>query len=141
MGALIRKLARWRTSPRIATAMEMACLAPALALLVAGLLTWGGYFWLSRQIQAAADDALAAAVAEINVDAREGKAKAEAERALAASAALGSGTMQVSVVTQPRRLTVLLIYDASRSPMFALGRLMPMPSPMIVRSASRRLAS
>lgn len=141
MGALLEKFGRWRTSPRLAAAVEVACLIPAAALLVVGLIAWGGYFWIAREIQAVADDALAAAVAEMNVEAREGSAKAEAARALATRSALLPGSMRLSVVSHPTELTVLLVYDASRSPMFALSRLMPMPSPVIVRSASERLSA
>lgn len=141
MGAMLGKLGKWRTSPRLAAAVEFACLAPAVVLTIVGSIAWGGYFWLTHEIQAVANDALAAAVAELNVDDRESRAKAEAERALAARSNVLPGAMRLSVVSQPTKLTVLLVYDASRAPMFALRRLMPMPSPLIVRSASERLSA
>ncbi|MFN3522389.1 MAG: hypothetical protein ACK4YQ_09080 [Phenylobacterium sp.] len=141
MGAWLGKIGRWRSSPRVAVAVEAACLAPALALLVLGASAWGGYFMLAHELQLVADDALAAAVAELDVENRERSAWAEAERHLTRHGGLAPDAMRLSVMAQPRQLTIMVVYDASRSPVFAFARLMPMPSPTIVRSASGRLDS
>jgi hypothetical protein len=140
MGAVFGQIGRWRASARVAKAVELACLVPAFVLLAAGLATWGGHFWLSHELQLVADHALAAASGELNLDSRESRARVEAEEAIAERAGLSAGLMRLSVVSTPRRLTVLLVYDASRTPMFALGRLLPGPSPVIVRSASGDVA-
>lgn len=115
-------------------------MAPAVSLLVLGLCAWGGYYWLGRQVQAVADEALAAAASELDSNAREGRAKAVAAKALLLHWPLSPSAMQLSVASRSDRLTVLMVYDVSRSPLFALEDVLPMPSPLIARSASEVMA-
>lgn len=139
MSARSKGTGPYRVSPRLALAIEAACLAPALGLLVLALVSWSGQAWYSRQVQHIADAALAAAVAEADVAARESRARAAAERALATRLHLPPGAMRLSLVSHSQRLTVLLVCDADRRSRSALGWLTPASSPTIVRQASGRV--
>lgn len=115
--------------------MEIAFVAPAALLLLVGLGSWAGYYWLAREVQHLADDALLAAVVTPYAWERRDLALAMAQRSLARSG-LGEAPLDLTVASRSGRITVQLIYDASDAPVFALARLMPMPSPTIVRLAS-----
>jgi Flp pilus assembly protein TadG len=136
MGLLNRLFAHSRGSPRRAAILELAFVAPALALLLIGLVGWTGYFILARQVQKLADDALLAAAVTPYPRERQDLARAMAVMSLKQSK-LAPAPMDLMVVTRGGRITVQLVYDASEAPLFALARLMPMPSPTIVRLASR----
>lgn len=138
MGYLGRLFARWSGSPRRAFAMELAFVAPALALTLIGLTGWIGYFVLAQQVQDLADDALLAAAVTPYPRERQDLASAMAELSLKRSR-LAPAPMDLMVISSGHRITVQLIYDASKAPLFTLARLMPMPSPTIVRLASRSL--
>lgn len=122
---------QFRTQPGRALAFEIACLVPALALLAVAGFGWGGYFWLQDRVQAAADRALAAAVAEPDPGRRPGLARAAAQRVL------GAPPADLELLTDRKgRPTVRIVYDA-RSQRQDWGRLAPMPPAVIVRLASR----
>lgn len=129
----------YRVSPRLALAIEIACLTPALGLMILALVAWSGQVWYSRQVQHVADVALAAAVAEADVAARESRARAAAEQALSTRLHLPPRAMRLSLVSHSQRLTVLLVCDAARRPRSGLGWLSPASSSTIVRQASGRV--
>jgi len=135
MGLLNRLFAHSRGSPRRAAILELAFVMPAVALFLVGLVGWTGYFILAGQVQKLADDALLAAVVTPYPRERQDLARAMAAMSLKHSS-LAPAPMDLMVVTRGDRITVQLVYDASETPLFALARLMPMPSPTIVRLAS-----
>lgn len=123
---------QFRTRPRRALAVEIACLAPAVAILAAAGFGWGSYFWLQSRVQAAADRALEAAMAAPDPIHRRALALAAAERLL------GPRLMDVEVLTERGgRPTLRIAYDASGASVFGMTRLAPMPPAVIVRVASR----
>ena len=124
-------LSQFRSSPRRALAVEIACLVPALALVAIAGFGWGGYFWLQQRVQTAADHALDAALAAPDIHQRLGLARAAAARVLEAP------VFDLELRNERGRPTLRLAYDASASPIFALSRVSAMPPPVIVRLASR----
>ncbi|HEX5379559.1 MAG TPA: TadE/TadG family type IV pilus assembly protein [Phenylobacterium sp.] len=122
--------ARFRSAPRRTLLLELAFLTPAFGLLALGGFEWGGYFWLQHRVQTAADRALAAAISAPDIGLRQSLARTAAERVLA------DGVSDVSLSVGPGGPSLRLAYDASASPIFMIGRLIPLPSPVIVRLAS-----
>ncbi len=112
--------------------MEIACLVPALAFVAVAGYGWGGYFCLQHRVQAAADQALDAALATPDVARRQLAAR------MAAGQALGVQVFELDLQSGAGRPTLRIAYDASHSPVFALARLVAMPPSVIVRQASRR---
>jgi hypothetical protein len=131
MEKLAGLFAHLRASPRRALLLEAAFLTPAFGLLALGGFEWGGYFWLQHRVQAAADQALAAALSTPNPEHRQHLARAVAERVLT------GGISDLRLQAGPGGATLRLAYDASASPIFALGNIVPLPPPVIVRLASR----
>jgi Flp pilus assembly protein TadG len=129
MEKLVGLFATFRTSPRRALLVEVAFLTPAFALLALGGYEWGGYFWLQHRVQQVANQALAVAMASPNPEFRQSLARSAAERQLPDR--IADLTFQVAA----GRPTVRLAYDASGSPIFAAGRIVPLPPPIIVRLA------
>jgi Flp pilus assembly protein TadG len=123
---------QFRTQPRRALAVEIACLAPALALVAVAGFGWGGYFCLQSRVQTAANQALEAAMAAPDQVHRRAWALAAAERAL------GPRLMDLEMMTEPDgRPTLRIAYDASGAPVFGMARFAPRPPAVIVRQASR----
>jgi Flp pilus assembly protein TadG len=129
MDKLAGLFATFRSSPRRALLVEVAFLTPAFALLALGGYEWGGYFWLQHRVQQAADHALAAALAAPDPDTRQSLARKAAERILRDKVA------DLSLEVGVGRPSLRLAYDASASPIFAAGRIVPLPPPVIVRLA------
>lgn len=129
MEKLVGLFATFRSSPGRALLVEVAFLTPAFALLALGGYEWGGYFWLQHRVQQAADQALAVAMASPNPEHRQSVARSAAERLLPDR--IADLTFQVTA----GRPTLRLAYDASGSPIFAAGRIVPLPPPIIVRLA------
>lgn len=114
---------------------DLILLLPGLLLLAGCGFTWGGYFWLSSRVQAAADQALRAAVAA------RGPAEADRAARAAAQGALSAPLTDLVIEQEPRRLRVRLSYDLSDNPVFAVRGLTPLPSPIIMRAAEGPIAA
>lgn len=126
-----------RGSPDWASAVVLVCLAPAILVLLFEFVAWTGCFWLGQELQKVADEALAVAVSSQDPGQGEQRARAQAERALAGRLRLPPDSMALTFQSQAGRLSVLLVCDASEAPLFALQRLLPMPSPSFVRLATQ----
>lgn len=131
MEKLVGRLTQLQTSPRRAVLVEVAFLVPAFSLLALGGFEWGGYFWLQHRAQTAADLALEAALSAPNPLHRAGLARAAAARVL------GNDVVDLSLEADMGPPTVRVAYDASASPIFAVGRMVALPPPIIVGMASR----
>ncbi len=129
---LANTFVQFRTSPRRALAVELACLAPALALVAVAGFDWGGYFCLQQRVQAAAEQALDAALATRDPVAGRSRALAAAERVL------GAPVFDLDLRTgRGQRPTLRIAYDASQAQLFGGAPIAPMPPRVIVRLASR----
>jgi Flp pilus assembly protein TadG len=121
-----------------ATALEFAIIAPVFVMLLLGICTWGGYFWLSHSVQQLANDAARASLGGLSSAERKSLAQASLTTDIAQYAPLSAARANLAVQDSSQVLTVSVIYDASDSPFFALSTLVPMPSSLINRSATIR---
>lgn len=136
MGSLSRIFVKLHASPRRAAMLEICLLTPAALLLIAGLISLTGYFYLARRVQDVAEQAAQAAAAgpaAARLEIARVRVQQELERR-----GMAQGASFVSLSDEGGRLRLQLSYDASRSPVFVLDGLMPMPSSTIVRSAAFR---
>ena len=121
-------------------AIEFAIVGPVLILLVMGMLSYGGYFWLAHSIQQTANDSARAAVAGLNASERQSLAQATMTTDLANSDALAASHATLTVdSSDSTAIAVTVSYDASSTPYFALNKLLPMPSSTITRTATVKL--
>lgn len=107
--------------------------APALALAGGQLAAWGGYWWLSGRVQAAADDGVRMVQTSADPEAQEELALRAAARRLP-----GDARDQASRVTVQRRRDHILVqvsYDASDWWIYRLRSIVPTPPRTVVRIA------
>jgi Flp pilus assembly protein TadG len=140
MDSLSRLFVRLRSSPRRAVLVEIAFIAPAMALILSFTLCQLCYFRLSSQIQQTADRALAAAQRAPDDATRESRARTAVQDELA-RLGLAPRVVEVTLQGPAHDLSVILTYDASTTPIFALNAFMPMPSATIIRLAKSNLRS
>lgn len=114
---------------------DLALLLPGLFLLAWAGFTWGGYFWLTGRVQAAAEQA-AYAVATAPAD----RNPLQVARS-AAGQVLAAPITDLSVDRQGQSLRVQVTFDLSDNPVFAIRGLTPLPSPLIARAAEAPIAA
>lgn len=131
--------AEWRRCERGAAAVEFAIIGPVLILLIVGIMSYGGYFWIAHSVQQAANDAARAAIAGLNDAERRALATATLQREIAGTPAMRAEATHVEVQRGDDSLTVLVRYDASGNVFWAFSGLLPMPSPQVERGATIRL--
>lgn len=120
------RVGRWR---------DLALLVPGLLLLAWIGFSWGGYFWLSGRVQAAANlAARAAAGAPLRAD------PGPAAR-VAARRELSAPLIDIAAVREAGLVRVRVSFDLSDNPIFAVRGLTPLPSPVIVRAAEAPIAA
>jgi Flp pilus assembly protein TadG len=122
-----------------AAVVEFAILSPLLIAMLAGILAFGEYFWMSHTVQQAANDAARAAVAGLDAPERSSLVDASVAVSVANSGFMQGSRTHTSVVDSPNTITVTLSYDSSDMPIWALNRLVPMPQSTIARTASVRM--
>ena len=115
--------------------VEFALLAPLLLLMLLGILSYGGYFWMAHSLQQAANDAARATIAGLDSDERRLLARQRAEALLARNDGIAPGRSVVDLSEQGDIVTVELSYDASDSVFMRLP-LVPMPDAVIRRRAA-----
>lgn len=119
-----------------AAALEFAFVTPLLVLLLLGIVSYGGYFWMAHTVQETANDAARAAVAGLDPTERDQFARSSFDQNIIS---LGAGAPAASTLTVEEsagRLKVSVSYDANGSPFYALRSLVPLPNALIRRSAS-----
>jgi len=133
----VARLFSLRRSPRLALAVEIAFVTPALFLLAIAGYAWGGYLLLNHQVQAAAEQALVSVGGIGDPGERERRARSVVAHILASGVSMAPGRSELAIESRANRMTVTVIYDASRSPIFAIRRILALPPPMITGIASR----
>lgn len=114
---------------------DLALLLPGLLLLAWAGFTWGGYFWLTGRVQAAADRAAqAVALAPSGLDPLR-LARAAAEPLVSAPLA------DLSVDQDGGVVRVRISFDLSNNPVYAIRGPTPLPSPIITRAAEAPIAA
>jgi Flp pilus assembly protein TadG len=123
-----------------AAAVEFAFVGPLIVVMLLGIMSYGGYFWLAHSVQQLANDGARAAVAGLSATERQQLARSTVSAEIADYAFLTATGLVTTVTTDTTSMTVSLAYNASQTPFFALGSLVPMPSSTITRTATIKLA-
>ncbi len=119
-------------------AIEFAIVGPLLVLMIAAVLSYGGYFTMAHAVQQLANDAARATVAGMSDSERQTLA-AGCISAELPTYGFAPSAVQLSFSDQAQVATVSLSYDSSSNPIWSLRGLLPMPPPVIVRSAAIQL--
>ncbi|WP_253200953.1 TadE/TadG family type IV pilus assembly protein [Sphingomonas quercus] len=121
-----------------AAAVEFALVAPVLLAMLAGIVAYGGWFWMAHYLQQAANDGARAALAGLTASERQTIANATVLADLATAGNLDPAKAAVSVEETSETVVIRIRYDARNNPFFAF-RLIPMPPRTIRASAAVRL--
>lgn len=122
-----------------AAALEFAIIGPIMVVMLLGICSYGGYFWISHSVQQLANDAARAAMGGLDTSERTSLAEASLADGIGSYVWLTAANADVSVQSSANGLTVSVAYDASDTPFWSMQGLVPMPSTTIARSASVRL--
>jgi len=137
--ASIRSAGRGLRDPGGSTAVEFAIVGPVLVLILFGMISYGGYFWMSHALQQLTNDAARSALAGLTSTERSQLAQSTVTVEAPNYAFLDASKMKVNIGGDTQSMTVSLVYDASSTPFWSLDRLVPMPSSSIQRSATIKL--
>lgn len=122
-----------------AAAVEFAIVGPMLILLLLGIMSYGGYFWIAHSVQQLANDSARAAMGGLDDTERRSLAQASLDAGLANYPYLKSPSANLAMTNQGQQMAITVAYDASSSPFWSLGGLVPMPPSTIRRQAVVRL--
>jgi len=111
-----------------------------MLIVLFGILSYGGYFWLATTMQQLANDSARAAIAGLSTTERQNLAQAQITEEFQNYSYLSTSLLSMNVTTQTDLMTVNVAYDASKTPFWAFSGLIPMPSSTITRSATIKLA-
>jgi len=114
-----------------AAAVEFAIVGPVFFLLLAGMIVYGGWFWMAHSVQAAVSEGARAAIAGLDAVEREQLAREVVETQLK-DLGLKAADAVVAVRAEPGRFRVEVAYDAGGHPLMALSPL-TVPPPRIIR--------
>lgn len=120
-------------------AVEFALVGPLLILLLAGLVVYGGWFWMAQSVQTMASEGARAAVAGLDVAEREQLARSFIATEAQAGAGLDPALAVVTVQSDIQAIRVRVAYDVSGHPIMALAGLLPAPPGVIERTAVVRI--
>jgi Flp pilus assembly protein TadG len=120
-------------------ALEFALIAPVFLVMLLGVISYGGYFWIAHSVQELANDAARAALAGLTESEREQLAQASISEEIVHDGVLHSTSATAAYRGDSNGYTVSVTYDASGSAFWAAAGLVPMPPPKVVRSAAIRL--
>ncbi len=121
------------------TAVEFALISPLLIAFVIGIICYGGYFWISHNVQQLANDAARASIAGLTAAERESLARSALTDEVDDYDVLDASAISLRFTESGDTFTVSVTYDASGSPYFDLASFVPMPSSTIVRTATIRM--
>jgi Flp pilus assembly protein TadG len=122
-----------------ASAIEFAMVAPVFLLLLLGIMAFGTLFGTYHGLQQLAAEATRAAVAGLDSSERERIARGFITRNAAGYPFITTDKLTVTTTEGGpgnSTFTVSLRYDMSDSFVFKIGEMLPLPSPIIVRTAA-----
>jgi Flp pilus assembly protein TadG len=122
-----------------ASAVEFAIISPVFLVLLFGIMTWGGYFWMAHAVQQLANDGARVAMGGLDTTERSALAQASMSTEIGTYTFLDPTAATISIADNSQQISVQVAYDASRSPFFSMRALIPMPSPVITRKAVSQL--
>lgn len=112
---------------------------PVFLMMLMGIVSYGGYFWIAHAVQQVANDAARVAIGGLTTSERTSLAQGVLSSEIGSYASLSASNAGVTVLDQNQTVTVTIAYDASNTPFWTMDRLLPMPSSTISRSATVRL--
>jgi Flp pilus assembly protein TadG len=122
-------------------AVEFAMVCPVFLVMLLGIMSYGGYFWMAHSLQELANDSARAALAGLTSDERQTLAQSTLASEIKSYGTLDPCAAIATYTGDAQGYTVSISYDASKSNgvFWATADLVPMPSSTIVRSASIKL--
>jgi len=119
-----------------ASAVEFAMVMPVFVLLVLGIVGFATVVSTYNGVQQLVAEAARASVAGLSDSERDRIARSYISGNAGAYPFIDPGRLQVTTLPQPTAFQVQARYDMSDSFVFLLAPLVPLPSPVIVRSAA-----
>lgn len=136
----VRFSGRLRRDFRGAAAIEMALSLPILIMLIAGIVSYGGWFFCAHNVQQAANEAARSAIGGLDPTERASLVRSTLDANVRKTGNLNPDHLNVLVDDDGQTLTVHLSYDASSDPLISI-KLVPLPGKVIVRSAAVKLST
>lgn len=110
-----------------------------MVLLLAGMVVYGGWFWLAQSVQSLATEGARAAVGGLDDAEREQLARAFVTDEADHAAGLDPALVTVSVTSDTQAIRVRVAYDARTNLVMLLAGPLPKPPALIERSATVRI--
>jgi Flp pilus assembly protein TadG len=126
---------RFRDSRRGSAAIEFALVGPMLIMLLAGMVVYGGWFWLAQSVQSLATESARAAMGGLDDAERRTLAMAFVTQEAARGSALDPTLIVTTVTSDANTIRVTIAYDAHAHPILLLAGPLPKPPTLIERSA------
>jgi Flp pilus assembly protein TadG len=132
---------RWLTNEDGAAAVEFAFIGPVMIVMLMGIVSYGGCFWMSHSLQQLANDSARATIGGLSSAERYSLAQATMSSEVQTYPSLSPAltTLSESENAGAQTVTVAVSYDASTSPFWAMKNLLPLPAPTLVRQATIQL--
>ncbi|HEX4769158.1 MAG TPA: TadE/TadG family type IV pilus assembly protein [Lichenihabitans sp.] len=131
-------LRRFQKDPGATSAVEFAMIAPCFILLVFGILSFGTVFGIYHGVQQLASEAARASVAGLSDTEADQIARSFVAANVGSYAFLDPADLTVSTSAgsgSSNTFKVSIRYDMSSLFVFGLSRLLPMPAPLVQRTA------
>ncbi|WP_395651886.1 TadE family protein [Brevundimonas sp.] len=120
-------------------AIEFALVAPMLVLLLAGMVVYGGWFWLAQSVQSLATESARAALGGMDDAERRDLASAFVAREATTGSGLDPALVTTTVTSDAEAVRVSVSYDAHAHPILQLAGPLPKPPTLIERTAVVRI--
>lgn len=120
-------------------AVEFALVAPIMLAMMAGIMSYGGYFFVAHTVQQLANDAARAAIAGIDDTERAALVRETIAVSMRDQTLLRGEIGEVAITRADGLLRVEVQYDATSDLFMTFSTILPTPSPAIERSATIRL--
>ena len=132
---------RWVVNEDGAAAVEFAFIGPVMLVMLMGIVSYGGCFWMSHSLQQLANDSARATIGGLSAAERYSLAQATMTNEVQTYPNLTPSRTNLSESENAgsQTVTVAVSYDASTSPFWAMKNLLPLPSPTLVRQATIQL--
>lgn len=116
-------------------AIEFALVGPLFVMLLAGMVVYGGWFWLAQSVQSLATESARAAVGGLDDTERRELATAFVGREARRGAGLDPALITTTVTSTADSVRVHIAYDAHAHPIVLLAGPLPKPPMLIQRDA------
>lgn len=121
---------------RAISAVEFALIAPVLILLVFGIVSFGTILATYNGVQQLAAEAARSSIAGLSNAERAQLAQAYVTQNVKAYPFIDPNKVQVTTSSQSMTFQVTVAYDMSGSYVFTFGKLIPLVTPVVQRSAA-----